>query len=82
MHDSFGINKSMWTFMPAEDTSYGQGDLHLPLGWGDIPFEKIFTEIQFPEKLNLNFELPERYLKYFNENIKEAKRLLEFQQQK
>ena len=82
MHDSFGINKSMWTFMPAEDTSYGQGDLHLPLGWGDIPFEKIFTEIQFPEKLNLNFELFERHLKYFNENIKEAKRLLEFQQQK
>ena len=82
MHDSFGINKSMWTFMPAEDTSYGQGDLHLPLGWGDIPFEKIFTEIQFPEKLNLNFELFERHLKYFNENIEEAKRLLEFQQQK
>ena len=47
-----------------------------------ISFEKIFTEIQFPEKLNLNFELPERYLKYFNENIKEAKRLLEFQEQK
>ena len=82
MHDSFGIMETMWTFMSAEDTSYGQGDLHLPLGWGDIPFEKIFTEIQFPEKLNLNFELPERYLKYFNENIKEAKRLLEFQQQK
>ena len=79
MHDSFGIIERIWTYNSAEDTSYGQGDLHLPLGWGDIPFEKIFTEIQFPENLNLNFELPKRYLKYFNENIKEARRLIELQ---
>ena len=79
MHDSFGLIERIWAYIPAEYTSYGQGDLHLPLGWGDIPFEKIFKEIQFPDKLNLNFELPERYIKYFIENIKEAKRLLEFQ---
>ena len=81
MHDSFGIIEEIWTYTSAEDTSYGQGDLHLPLGWGDIPFEKIFTEVKFPDKLNLNFELPERYLKYFKENIKEAKRLIELQNQ-
>jgi len=79
MHDSFGLIERIWAYVPAEYTSYGQGDLHLPLGWGDIPFEKIFKEIQFPDRLNLNFELPERYIKYFIENIKEAKRLLEFQ---
>ena len=79
MHDSFGIIERISTYISAEDTSYGQGDLHLPLGWGDIPFEKIFTEIKFPEKLTLNFELPERYLKYFKENIKEAKRLIQLQ---
>ena len=79
MHDSFGIIEKIWTYVPSEDTSYGQGDLHLPLGWGDIPFEKIFTEIKFPDKLILNFELPERYIKYFMENIKEAKRLIKLQ---
>ena len=79
MHDSFGIIEKIWTYVPSEDTSYGQGDLHLPLGWGDIPFEKIFTEIKFPDKLILNFELPERYIKYFMENIKEAKRLIQLQ---
>ena len=81
MHDSFGMIERIRTHINAEDTSYGQGDLHLPLGWGDIPFEEIFTEIQFPEKLNLNFELPERYFKYFKENIIEAKRLIELQSQ-
>ena len=81
MHDSFGIIEKISTYISAEDTSYGQGDLHLPLGWGDIQFEKIFSEIKFPEKLNLNFELPERYLKYFKANIKEARRLIELQNQ-
>ena len=79
MHDSFGILNNMWTYEESENTSYGIGDLHLPLGWGDIPFEKIFTELKFPEKLNLNFELPERYIKYFIDNIKEARRLINLQ---
>ena len=83
MHDSHGmLLKSMWTWNKTEAGAYGKGDLHLPLGWGDIPFEKIFTEMQFPEKLCLNFEVLDRYQKYFNENIKEARRLLEFQKQK
>tara|TARA_B100000965_G_C19585840_1_gene755719 strand:- start:703 stop:1596 length:894 start_codon:yes stop_codon:yes gene_type:complete len=80
MHDSFGLIERMWTYIKAENTSYGQGDLHLPLGWGDIPFEKIFGEIQFPQNLNLNFELPERYLKYFVENLEKAKKLLTLQE--
>ena len=43
MHDSFGTIENIWTYIDSENTSYGQGDLHLPLGWGDIPFEKIFN---------------------------------------
>ena len=80
MHDSFGLMERVWTYINAEDTSYGQGDLHLPLGWGDIPFNKIFEEIKFPKNLNLNFELPERYLKYFMENIEKAKELIKLQE--
>tara|TARA_Y100000590_G_C15668096_1_gene995246 strand:+ start:967 stop:1851 length:885 start_codon:yes stop_codon:yes gene_type:complete len=77
MHDSFGTIEKIWTYVPAEDTSYGQGDLHLPLGWGDIPFDKIFDELNFPKNINLNFELPLRYEKYFKENITKARLLLE-----
>ena len=79
MHDSFGNIETIPAYIDAEKTSYGQGDLHLPLGWGDIPFEKIFSEIKFPDNLNLNFELPIRYLKYFPENIEKAKKLLKLQ---
>ena len=76
MHDSFGLIERIWAYIPAEYTSYGEGDLHLPLGWGDIPFNKIFSDSNFPKKLNLNFELPERYIKYFPENIDKAKNLI------
>ena len=76
MHDSFGKISKIWTYISAEDTSYGQGDLHLPLGWGDIPFDKIFSEVEFPKNINLNFELPLRYEKYFKENIEKAREIL------
>ena len=77
MHDSFGNIERIWTYIAAEDTSYGQGDLHLPLGWGDIPFDKIFEEVKFPNNINLNFELPIRYKKYYYESIAKARKLLE-----
>ena len=77
MHDSFGILQQMWTYLESEASSYGFGDLHLPLGWGDIPFDKVFKNIEFPENINLNFELPSRYEKYWPQNINEAHQILE-----
>ena len=77
MHDSFGVLQQMWTYLESEASSYGFGDLHLPLGWGDIPFTKVFENIEFPENINLNFELPSRYEKYWPQNIIEARKILE-----
>ena len=77
MHDSFGILQQTPTYIEAEATSYGFGDLHLPLGWGDIPFAKVFENLQFPENINLNFELSSRYEKYWQQNIIEARQILE-----
>ena len=77
MHDSFGNIERIWTYIESEATSYGQGDLHLPLGWGDIPFDRIFDEVKFPTNVNLNFELPFRYEKYYKESISKARALLE-----
>ncbi len=34
-------------YHPAEATALGIGDLHLPIGWGDIPWEEIFSELTF-----------------------------------
>ena len=76
IHDSFGKLKKMDTYMHSEDVTYGQGDIHLPLGWGDIPFEKIFSSIIFNNDIFLNFELSRRYERYFKSNLEIAKKLI------
>ena len=77
MHDSFGIVQKMRTYIQQEAVSYGFGDIHLPLGWGSIPFSKIFSEINLPENVNLNFELLPHHYQYFPESIKIAKELIQ-----
>ena len=76
MHDSFGLLQKMPTFYKSEAVSYGLGDIHLPLGWGNIPFDEIFDELQFPKNTNFNFELLPKHYPYFEENIKIAKELI------
>ncbi len=48
VHDSFGerAGHTPFYFLP-EGSSLGLGDLHLPLGWGDIPWDSIFSELSF-----------------------------------
>ena len=66
----------MYTYIFAEDITYGQGDIHLPLGWGDIPFDKIFSSGAFNKNIFFNFELSQRYKKYYSLNIEKAKKLI------
>ena len=75
MHDSFGILQELPTYIQSEAVSYGFGDIHLPLGWGSIPFDKIFNEIDLPKNANLNFELLPKHHAYFEESIKIARDL-------
>ena len=75
MHDSFGIMQEMPTYIQSEAVSYGLGDLHLPLEWGSIPFEKVFQEISLPKNVNLNFELLPQQHAYWEESINIANKL-------
>jgi len=58
LHDSFGRPNDMRTVSRAERIAYGLGDLHLPLGWGSIPWTAIFSELDFPKSPVLMLELP------------------------
>ena len=76
IHDSFGKLKIMNTHIHSEDVTYGQGDIHLPLGWGSIPFEKIFSTFSFSPNIFLNFELSKRYQEYFKSSFDTANNLI------
>jgi len=75
VHDSFGLSKNISSYNDSEDLSYGNGDLHLPIGWGNIPFDKFFENLHFPAGLILNLEIQERFLEYIPETINKAKNL-------
>lgn len=62
VHDSFGRPQGFFkAFHPQENTALGIGDLHMPLGWGDIDWDRIFTELSFLPETVLMMEIGQRY---------------------
>jgi sugar phosphate isomerase/epimerase len=61
MHDSFGRQDDIWMFTEGERLAYGHGDLHLPVGWGDIPWSTLMERCIFPQGAVFNIELMQRY---------------------
>lgn len=62
VHDSFGRPQGFFHgYHPQENTMLGIGDLHLPLGWGDIAWERIFSELTFLPGTVLMMEIGARY---------------------
>lgn len=61
LHDSFGRQDDIWMFTEGEMLAYGHGDLHLPVGWGDIPFPALMQVCRFAPGVVFNIELNQRY---------------------
>ncbi|NJM33882.1 MAG: TIM barrel protein [Rhodomicrobium sp.] len=49
VHDSFGILADHRVGHRAERLAFGIGDLHLPLGLGSIPWDRLMERCRFPE---------------------------------
>jgi sugar phosphate isomerase/epimerase len=70
LQDVFGISAR-----PAVE-ALGWGDLHLPPGWGAIPYDEIFGTIAFPRRPVLLVEVSgQRFLPYLGEIMDECRRL-------
>lgn len=61
VHDNFGRPKRTRTTTKAEDMAFGEGDLHLPIGWGDIPWDDVLPELRFLPDTVFMMEIPPRY---------------------
>jgi sugar phosphate isomerase/epimerase len=62
VHDSLGRPTSIEGFFrPAEQIAFGMGDLHLPMGWGDIPWDAILPRLPFRAGTVMIVELSERH---------------------
>ncbi len=61
LHDSFGDPARMRTHSRSERLAYGLGDLHLPIGWGNLPWHDIMGKLDFQPDAIFNLELPVPY---------------------
>jgi sugar phosphate isomerase/epimerase len=77
VHDSFGRPQGFYkAFHPQENTALGIGDLHMPLGWGDIDWDRIFSELTFLPDTVLMMEIGDRYRREQPESLARAKDLM------
>jgi sugar phosphate isomerase/epimerase len=79
LHDSFGRPPGSLGgfYTDSERLAFGVGDLHLPFGWGDIPFEKLLPGLPVLAGSVLMVELPERYWVELDACAAFARRLME-----
>ncbi len=61
IHDSFGRADDIWMYADGEKLAFGHGDLHLPTGWGSLPWDAILAACTFPAGVIFNIELDRRY---------------------
>lgn len=77
VHDSFGRPQGFYRgYHLQENTALGIGDLHMPLGWGDIAWERIFSDLTFLPDTVLMMEIGDRYRREQPESLKRARELL------
>ncbi len=77
VHDSFGRPQGFFRgYHVQENTALGIGDLHMPLGWGDIAWDRIFSDLTFLPDTVLMMEIGDRYRREQPESLKRARELL------
>jgi sugar phosphate isomerase/epimerase len=61
IHDSFGRISYRHMMHRAERLAFGEGDLHMPLGMGNLPWDAFMEQLVFPDGVILNLELASPY---------------------
>ena len=77
LNDCFGVDRGLGTNLRSEMLAFGSGDLHLPLGWGGLPWERLLTEPAYPDDLTLNQELHPTFWSALPDDVAELRRLAE-----
>ena len=76
IHDCFGKPKQSYEEQDINLIQFGIGDLHMPVGWGEIPYDKIFRILNNYNGV-LCLELKPRYKKFYKYSLERVKELIE-----
>jgi len=76
IHDCFGKPKLSYEEQDINLIQFGIGDLHMPVGWGEIPYDKIFRLLKNYNGV-LCLELKPRYKRFYKYSLERVKELIE-----
>ena len=76
IHDCFGKPKVSYEKQDINLIQFGIGDLHMPIGWGEIPYDKIFHILKNYNGV-LCLELKPRYKRFYRYSLERVKELVE-----
>ncbi len=76
VHDNFGLPVYYTEKQQTHLVPFGRGDLHMPVGWGGIPFEAILKTFSGSYDGLLISELRSRYFEYTGESVENLKAVL------
>lgn len=76
IHDCFGKTKVSPESRDIDLIQFGIGDMHMPVGWGEIPYDKIFPLLKNYNGV-LCLELKPRYKKFYKYSLEKVKELVE-----
>lgn len=76
IHDCFGKPKLSYEEQDINLIQFGIGDLHMPIGWGELPYNKIFRILKNYQGL-LILELKPRFKKFFAYSLQRVEELVE-----
>ena len=79
VHDSFGKLNFINSYLTkSEALALGDGDLHLPVGEGNIPWEKVISNIKPTSDTVFNIELNPDFWRDLEKCVRNTKKLIEF----
>jgi sugar phosphate isomerase/epimerase len=69
LHDSFGRPDDFWTYTATEALAFGIGDLHLPMGWGSVPWDALAENCRWPAAVMGDLEIEPRHREVHVETV-------------
>ncbi len=79
LHDNFGRCCHSYERKQNEMAAMGRGDMHMPIGWGEVPAREIFARLSGYSGL-VTLELRPRYRDSYREALSAARRMLLFKE--
>jgi sugar phosphate isomerase/epimerase len=77
LQDGFGQPVTVVGANKPEQLAYGQGDMHLPLGWGDLDLDTLLPGLPVRPDTRMVVELAPRYMRHIGDSIARARAIAE-----